>query len=622
MEFPTLIVKQKSRQMSDAFLGYNHNLRISENEFYDMKNLTSDSYPVLSPRKLRGVYEDKGSFKGLISKDALCYVDGSDFVINKYAIDMGLNDKPKQLVSMGAYVIILPDKKYINTQNHSDRGDIEAHVTTPINANVSFQLCKMDGAIYENADPNQKIPKESETEPYTDIEPKKKDKYLWIDTSTTPHTLKQYSSESSVWVAIATTYVKITCPGLNKDSDGNEIFKQYDGVTISGITSEALKDLNSATTIWSCDEDSIVVTGILDKVTTQNTPICISRWMPDFDFLIESKNRLWGCLYGMVEDANGEMRGQYMGKAYDTKTGKTKDVYSSEAVNAIYACKLGDFKNWNAFMGLSTDSYAVSVGTDGQFTGAITHMDHPCFFKENVLHKIYGDYPAKYQIQETACRGVQKGCERSLAIVNEVLFYKSRGGVCAYDGSLPEEVSTQFGNERYSNAVAGSHGNKYFISMMDAKGQYHLFVYDMAKGMWHKEDNLHAECFCSNDEELYVIADGKIITMFGSDTKDTEPVEWMAQTGEIGLSSPDMKYISRMNVRMSLAIGSTVDFYIQYDLSDEWERIHTMTSTSLRSFSVPIRPKRCDHMKLKIVGNGEAKIYSITKTIEQGSELS
>jgi hypothetical protein len=121
---------------------------------------------------------------------------------------------------------------------------------------------------------------------------------------------------------------------------------------------------------------------------------------------------------------------------------------------------------------------------------------------------------------------------------------------------------------------------------------------------------------------MYAIAGGKIITMLGSGTRDTQPVEWMAQTGEIGLSSPDMKYISRLNVRMVLAIGATADFYIQYSLDDAWNHVCTMTGTSLRSFSVPIRPKRCDHMKLKIVGRGEAKIYSITKTIEQGSELS
>ena len=598
MEYPTLNVKQKSRQMSDAFLGYNHNLRIGESEFYDMQNLTSDSYPVLSPRKQRGVYATLASPNGLIGKDALCYVDGSEFVMNEYRFEMGLSDGKKQLVSIGANVIILPDKKYFNTQKLT-HGDIEAHFTT--SGKVTFELCKMDGANYENATI-------SDTEPFKDVEADEKDKVLWIDTSTTPHTLKQYSAVNAVWVQIATTYVKITCPG----SKIGETFKQYDGVTISGITSEALKDMNSTTTIWSAEDDSIVVTGILDTVVTQDTPICISRWMPKFDYLIESKNRLWGCFYGFP----------YKGKVYNIEKGITEDVYGEEAVNEIYACKLGDFTNWNAFMGLATDSYAVSVGTDGQFTGAITHLGYPCFFKENVLHKIYGDYPSNYRVQDTACRGVQKGCERSLAIVNEVLFYKSRSGVCAYDGSLPEEVSTQFGNERYSQAVAGSHGNKYYTSMMDAKGQYHLFVYDMAKGMWHKEDNLHAECFCSNDEELYAIADGKIITMFGSGTKDTEPVKWMAQSGEIGLSSPDMKYISRMNVRMSLAIGATVDFYIQYELSDEWEHICKMIGTSLRSFSVPIRPKRCDHMKLKIVGKGDAKIYSITKTIEQGSELS
>lgn len=617
MEFPTLNVKQKSRQMSDAFLGYNHNLRIGENEFYDMKNLTSDFYPVLSPRKQRGVYATPTSPNGLIAKDALCYVDGSEFVMNQYSVDMGLSDGPKQLVSMGANVIILPDKKWFNTQNLT-HGDIEAHVTT--SGEVKFELCKMDGTTYGTAEEMKDIAKE--TEPYTDLEPAKKDKKLWIDTSTTPHTLKQYSATNAVWVAIATTYVRITCKGLNtyidEDENKTEIFKQYDGVTISGITSEALKDLNSTTTIWSCDKDSIVVTGILDVVTTQTTPICISRWMPDFDFLIESKNRLWGCFYGV---SNGKP-GPYMGKRYDTELKATVDVYGEEAVNEIYACKLGDYTNWNCFMGLATDSYAVSVGTDGQFTGAITHLGYPCFFKENVLHKIYGDYPSNYRVQDTACRGVQKGCDRSLAIVNEVLFYKSRSGVCAYDGSLPDEVSYQFGNERYSQAVGGSHGNKYYISMADDKGKYHLFVYDTSKGMWHKEDNLHAECFCSCDEEMYAIADGKIVTLLGSGNQDESAVEWMAQTGEIGLSSPDMKYISRMNVRMSLAVGSTVEFFIQYDLSDEWEHIGTMTGTSLRSFSVSIRPKRCDHMKLKIVGNGDAKIYSITKTIEQGSELS
>ena len=593
MEYPILNVKAKSRQMTDAFLGYNHNLRIGENEFYDMKNMTSDSYPVLSPRKQRGVYATPNNPNGLIAKDALCYVDGSAFVMNQYRYEMGLSNGPKQLVSMGANVIILPDKKYFNTQKLS-HGDIEAHITTT--GTVIFELCTMDGAKYENA-------KIQADEPKNPI-----NQDLWIDTSSTPHTLKQYSSTSAMWVAIATTYVKITATG----SGIGKTFNQYDGVTISGITGAGMKDLNSATTIWGAEGDSIVVTGIIDMVAAQSTPICISRWMPNLDFLTESNNRLWGCFYGFP----------YKGKAYNIEKGITEDVYGEEAVNELYACKLGDFTNWNSFMGLATDSYAVSVGTDGQFTGAVTHLGYPCFFKENVLHKVYGDYPANYRVQDTACRGVQKGCDRSLAIVNEVLFYKARSGVCAYDGSLPGEVSSQFGNVLYSKAVGGTHRNKYYICMMDTEGKYHLFVFDTANGMWHKEDDLQAEYFCTCDDELYVIADGKIFAMLGSGTREEEPVEWMVQTGELGLSSPDMKYISRMNVRMSMAIGSEAEFYIQYDLSDEWNYICKMTGTSLRSFSVPIRPKRCDHIRLKIVGKGEAKIYSITKTIEQGSELS
>ena len=272
-------------------------------------------------------------------------------------------------------------------------------------------------------------------------------------------------------------------------------------------------------------------------------------------------------------------------------------------------------------MSLSTDSYTASVGTDGQFTGAITHLGYPLFFKENCVHKVYGSYPANFQIQTTACRGVQKGCGGSLAIVNEVLYYKSRSGVCAYDGSLPVEISSALGEERYTAAAAGGHGNKYYISMADMTGNYHLFVYDTAKGMWHAEDDLHAGAFCSCRDTLYCITGGKLLALLGGAQKDQTPVEWMVQTGQIGITTPDMKYVSRLTVRMSAAVGTAVRFLARYDFSTEWEQVYEMTGMELRSFSVPIRPKRCDHMQLRIEGAGDAKIYSITKTIEQGSEL-
>lgn len=595
MQYPKLKELETSRQMVDAFRGYNHNLRISDGEFFDMKNMTSDYYPILSPRGKRGVYATPDAPAGMIAKDALCYVDGRNFVINEYPVDMGLStleeDCPKRLVSMGAYVIILPDKKYINTADITDFGNIEAEFTT--HSNVSFTLCKLDGSEYiaEYRQPDEP------SEPANMA--------LWIDTSTTPNSLKQWSDTSGMWVTIATTYIKIASAGIGA------AFDKYDGVQISGLegtlndadtgeefSSSDLAALNGSAIVWDRGDDFIVVVGMLDDTKTISNEVTVSRKMPNLDFVVESENRLWGCRYGVA--TNGEV------------------------VNEIYASKLGDFKNWNCYMSLSTDSYTASVGTDGQFTGAITLPGYVLFFKENCIHKVYGNYPANFQIQTTMCRGVQKGCERSLAIVNEIIYYKARHAICAYDGSLPTEISYAMGEERYKNAVAGAHGNKYYISMQDMADNYHLFVYDTAKGMWHREDDLQADSFCSCREEMYCIdhKTKKIITMLGSGTKDTGKVEWMAQTGPIGTDMPDMKYVSRLLIRMSMALGTRVRFLAQYDSMGSWEHLCTITGTNLRSFSVPVRPRRCDHLRLRIEGEGEARIYSITKTIEQGSDIS
>ena len=600
MLFPTLNEIATSTQTVDTFLGYNHNLRIRENEFYDMKNLTSTYYPVLSPRTKRGTYLTNINPQGMIAKDALCYIDGQYFCMNEYRIDMGLStaeeDCPKHLVSMGAYVIIMPDKKYINTLDLTDFGNIEAFYPGVEGqlVNASYEMCKVDGTVYTGATKSPDAPEEP-----TNMQ-------LWIDMSSTPHTLKQYSETSKTWVQIPTTYIRISAPNIAS------AFKQYDAVKISGFPTEAaqLKEIEGNTfPLWEAHHDEgdderaegtndyIVIIGLLDEAVTYETALRIERTMPEMDFIVESENRLWGCRYGIA--ANGQV------------------------VNEIYACKLGDFKNWNCFMQISTDSYVASCGSDGQFTGAITHLGYPLFFKENCMHKVYGNYPANYQVQTTACRGVQKGCSDSLAIVNEVLFYKSRNGVCAYDGSLPAEISSAFGDVSYSDAVACGHGNKYYISMKDAAGEYHLFVYDTSKGLWHKEDNTAVKKFCSCRNELYFIPKNSkdIKTMFGSGTVDAERVPWMAESGVIGTASPDRKYVSRLNIRMSLDIGTRVYFYAQYDSCGEWEHLGTMTGTSLRSFTVPIRPKRCDHFRLRIVGEGDAKIFSITKTIEQGSDI-
>jgi hypothetical protein len=546
--------------------------------------MTSDYYPVLSPRGKRGVYAKPASPQALIAKETLCYVDGTDFVMGAQRINMELStayaDNPKQLVSMGAYVIIMPDKKYINTADVEDRGHIES--TFDSEYETTFTLCRVDGSAYEVQYTQTDAPENPTSTT------------LWVDTSVTPNVLKQWSDSSSMWISVATTYVKIHCTGIGK------AFEVHDGITISGLKEQSAQTaaLEGSAIIYDKGDDYIVIVGILDKVETVRGKVTFKRTMPIMDFIIECNNRLWGCRYGL--DENGER------------------------VNRLYASKLGDFKNWNCYMGVSTDSYYANVGTDGYFTGAVSHLGSALFFKEKCLHKVYGSFPAEFTIQDTVCRGVQSGCENSLAIVNEVLYYKARNAVCAYDGSLPVEVGYALGNERYYEAVGGAHGNKYYLSMCDSFDNWNMFVYDTAKGLWHREDNLHATHFASFRGEMYCVdaEDRNIITLLGSGEEDETDVEWMVETGELGITSPDMKYISRITFRMSMEVGAEMNIYAQYDLSDEWIQVCHIRSTSLRSFSIPFRPRRCDFMKLKIEAKGMGKIYAMTKTIEQGSDVS
>ena len=594
MQYPYLSAIQTGRQVVDEFKGYNHNLRIGDGEFFDMTNMTSDHYPVLSPRGRRSVYTDGGSYYGMIAKDHLCYVDGVQFFINHKPVDgLLLSDDtdytPKQLVSMGAYVIILPDKKWVNTKDLSF-GDIEAEYTSE-GVSVSFEMCKLDGESYDDVYKENVAPENPENGK------------LWIDTSETPHSLKQYSKDTGVWTAFATTYIKITAPGIGRD------FQQYDCVYITGFP-DVLKDMDESSYVLQevyhdeqdPNNDYVVIIGFLDAaIENANVALKITRRMPKMDFIIESGNRLWGCYYGLTED-------------------KTK------VVNEIYASKLGDFKNWECFQGISTDSYAASVGTDGQWTGAITHLGYPLFFKENHLHKVYGNYPANYQIQATECNGVAKGSAKSLAIVGTTLFYKGRDGVYAYDGSLPVSISYPLGNVVYSDAVGGSVGSKYYFSAENGEsGNFNLLTFDTAKSLWHKEDeDYRVDQFCTCDGVLYAIVNGEmIVDMLSIDPnseRDTEKVEWMVETGQIGVADPDTQTLQKIHLRMQMEIGSEVFISVQYDCEDTWQQVGYVMGDCLQSFLLPIRPRRCQFLRLKLEGKGDVKVYSMTKTISGGSD--
>lgn len=582
---PKLDNLQSQRDMITAFGGFCNKKVLDENCFQSEGNLTSDSFPVFSPRNKRAFFNVSGEgLHGLFSKNKICYIKdnslyyGGERVSGIYFPDI---QGERRFVSMGARVIVFPDKFYFNTADFTDYGYLEAEFNSVEGTNVTASLCKADGDLYEDYSISATAPENAVNGA------------LWLDTSVTPNELKQYSETISGWFSLAETYIRISCSGIGKS------FKQYDGVTVSGIEND---NLNGMHILRDVSDDYITVTGMITNTVNQTTPVKVERKVPDMDFICENGNRLWGC---------------------------------NSQNNEIYASKLGDPTNFNSFMGISSDSYAVSVGTDGEFTGAVSYRGYVLFFKEFCVHKIYGMNPP-YTVNTSYIRGVQKGSSSSLVTVNETLYYKSPKGVCSFEGGVPVSVSEDLGNEYYTDAAAGALGDKYYICMSDKNKKRHLFVFDEAKRIWHREDEIDVTEFANHNGNLYFIAyingekrlclaDG--VNRYGNFTNELsgyceeDDFEWYAETGLWGLSIPENKYYSKIIFRVYGKKGSFVKIDFQTDLSGKWETQKEIRIDKTGSFVLPFASPRCDVLKMRISGKGEFNIYSISREIQTGSEL-
>ena len=724
-----------------VFQGLNRGLSIADGEMADMLNMTSDGYPVLSTRKQRSapsfaadetaktVYED--GISGMLGTDRLIVCSGSKVYMDGRELPLTLSDapnmQPKMLVSMGAYVCIWPDKKYINVTDLTDSGDMGRSWKAEEGAVISAMMCRKDGRNYdmESITVSDTAPAEPE------------DLQLWLDTSGENDVLKQYSAIYQEWVQVATTFIKLQATGIGKGlkesdvvhiggakpadaveaiaegeteetltfpaedvelvskfktvhqggtsyvsteasfgtetrtadisgipagaavqkavvrftvgystwgakyltangqliSEGstNEIpvdaanpsvkfeYKSYSNASVSGthygklkITGiefavtyktsgggdpaenpdlEQIDFLNTTNIVYGCGDDYIIVAGLLRENQTLADTLTVDLKIPDLAYVCEANNRLWGCSYAELD---------------------------GKLTNEIRCCALGDFRNWYKFEGTSMDSYVASVGSDGPFTGAFTLQSTPLFFKEGFLHKISGTQPSNFTLNTIKCRGVQDGSWRSLTAVNETLCYKARHDVMAYDGSTPYSVGEKLGTDMLYDAVGGAYRDKYYMCARDDLMGWHTYVLDTAKGLWHKEDEQKISCMASVGGEL-ILALGDSLMAVSPEEDGTEgSFPWSVTFGIFGFAYERSKYLSRFNIRAQMEAGAEMDFEIMYDSNGEWEHMGTMRTRTLRTFMLPVIPRRCDHCQIRISGRGKTSIYSIARVFEEG----
>ncbi len=485
------------------------------------------------------------------------------------------------------------------------------------------------------------------------------DGYVWIDTSVNPSVAKKWSASEAEWTEFD-IYLPIAFTGTSTESyAGTSLFPTPGDATVlykdtsSGLTvkpkyrwdegSTEYKQIryNSEGRSSSVDKDSPIF-NVGDRLIIDTFPNYVDRndihsdiveqkgpWqaikisisgnivsqdiekvyknyelgnakrnLPDMDYLMECNNRLWGCRYGL-------------------------DSVSGDYVNEIFASKLGDPGNWHYFSNAAIDSYYVSLGKGGKFTGAVDYKGSPTFFREDCIHSIFGYYPANYQLRTITGYGVQNGSSKSCIVMNDICYYLSAVGVMAYSGDVPQSVAEPFGTELYHEGRAGTIGNKLYMSMLDTNNSPVLFCYDDAKAMWHKEDEMRAVDFCTFGNECYALRadDFRLIATGGVKGEEEAPFEWMMQSGNIGYTIPNRKRLNRLVLRMKLDLGGRADISVQYDSDGNWIHAFNIRPTGRTgSVMVPICPQRCDHFSIRIKGKGQFRLLNACRYYEIGSD--
>ena len=610
MLYPTLNSINSQRLWTEEFLGLDRRPRTYDGAFEAMGNMTGEPWPLLSSRGKRGVVAELEKPLGLMALGKLCWIDGTTLFfdgrptgINQLSLAESM--LPKRMAAMGSYILIWPDKVYYNTLDPNDCGSLDRLYKTEEGQSVKYTLCDMDGIDYPRGSMTASVDAPSD--------PAEGD--YWLNLAVTPHALYQWGGQQNSWVGISSVYVRISAPGIGHG------LKRMDSVTVSGIqyggTDQNLKEqiefLNATHLVQAAEENFIVVIGVIDQNYTQKTgQVQANRTAPDLDFIVESNNRLWGCRYGEEKE-------------------------TGEFVNRIYACALGDFRNWARFAGSSTDSYYVNVGTDGPFTGAVVHRGNPWFFKEDCVHRIFGEIPSNFQAQVTLCDGVMAGSENTLTPYNGSVFYLGRHGPQIFE-SLPQPVGKALGERKLSLGAAGQAGGVYYLSVQEEGGGWSLYTLNTERGAWHRQDDTHAIAFAELDGEMYMLsASGALYAMTGqAGEKEPEDVTWYAETGIMGYEYPDHKYLSRFVLRMQLGETAECHLSIQYDSDGIWRPKGTIRgnaasshtgqiplkdkSFGVKTYLMPIVPRRCEHMQLRIEGHGDMRLYGIARELSMGSD--
>ena len=796
-------VKQKRREtiFEQEFKGLNQNLRIDSGEFNFMRNITLDHYPVIGTRQgFRERYSYSGNANGLheYKENTLMAVFGQTLYTDitdecqGHAVSGSsdlLEDSEKSFATIGTKTVIMPDKViYDDKTKKLEKIEKNVRWDYPATSGAFYRLCRLIPCDIEGTTAWEKGHRVYETadEDHAPAVPVDGDWWFNID----EQIWYEYSAENSRWQKIELGYSKLI-PVLTstaslytrEENPTEEDVDNLDAVRaffqeFAPLDSINIKMANMDN--WSyLEEDEYVdypIYALVENlaigydawhnpkykmdlvigVQAFTNMVCydIRRVCPDLEHIVASNNRIWG---------------------------------ANQKEHELFACKLGDPTQWYNYIGLASDSYAVSLGFDAEITAGCEYNNYVHFFTEDKIIKIYGDYPSNYQFRGVPADGVVSGAHETLVQVEGLLFWVSPVGVVSYDGSQPYIRSHNLKPNYLSGkkVVSGRDGTKYVMSV-DGGNEFGVYAYDVSLGMWSTFGLLpfkkaaqlkNALCFINSGGKLVTLCDryltedialdsenvfvttgrtgvddftwsdsnymkrffvdhfgdftaasasdvtttvfngnvnietkrdywtghgfknagcvfpvifeneegpakkyelyyetndpeNSVVTVTVIDEESSEVIEnyenvktgdiidipvgwivafvtfgchhvhdyeeeecyfsnirmkeaekedimWDLETGDLGLDTPNQKYISRIQLRMDLRGSLQID--LQYD-NDDLTNVYLAHSDHLKSITVPITVRRCDHFKIRMSGFGQFKLYSMGYQLSEGSE--
>ena len=350
--------------------------------------------------------------------------------------------------------------------------------------------------------------------------------------------------------------------------------------TGSGMTSIGFDTSDMPNTMWFYTEGRAMDQFRVPRITGAT----IQRVMPDLDYVVEYNNRLWGC---------------------------------SSKNHEIYCSKLGEPLSWGAYSGISTDSWAATVGTDGDFTGACVFNGCVLFFKEDCVHSVYGTKASNFTITTYTVRGVQKGSAKSLCISEGLLYYKAPEGIFTFNGSASSRFDGKLCVDRDSRTACGTADDRYIVMAM-SDGT--VFYFDKLHSVWYNRTLPNVISMHNFSGSLYAITKDSnramqkvmLTTDVGMSARTAETT-FEAITGELcrgeltSTSSYTRKAMHTLEEWHQQGVSS-VQFTVsvQYD-GGNWQTVYSYDGTAEEADNnvvtlIPTIPMRCQRLRIKISG--------------------